>query len=337
MMNKSDIDWCDFTWNPVTGCPTGCPYCYAKKQARRFCGDVRLNITSPQIKREPGRSGLYILEQPFKSEAGKTIAFPAGFDPTFHRYRLDMPARKKKPATIFVCSMGDLFHKTIPTLWIKEVMDACMAAPQHNYMFLTKSPQRYMELDAQGLLPHSENFWYGTTITRTEDQGRLLSLPAIAHRFVSIEPIAGPIDLGRAPGGNVDWIIVGAETGQRIGKVAPQEAWLKSLADYASQSDTPILLKESAELRAVWSGELIQQFPAGLEPMKPIDIPHCRSCKYATPTPQGKRGISYACEIGMGSEESDPIRFTRQIPGRYTRSSPPWCPRRKKGRERDGE
>ena len=74
MMNKSKIDWCDFTWNPVTGCTRGCEYCYAAKQARRFCGDVRLNLTSPQIVDAGGRA--YILEQPFKSDRETTIPFP---------------------------------------------------------------------------------------------------------------------------------------------------------------------------------------------------------------------------------------------------------------------
>ncbi len=71
-MNKSAIDWCDFTWNPVTGCPKGCHYCYARRQARRFCGDVRLNLASGQITTVTTLGGrAHILEQPFKNEIGR--------------------------------------------------------------------------------------------------------------------------------------------------------------------------------------------------------------------------------------------------------------------------
>ena len=107
MMNKSAIDWCDFSWNPVTGCNFGCEYCYARRQATRFSGNTRLNMTNEQLKTET--AGLYILEQPFKNYNGAVLPFPVGFAPTFHKYRLGDPAKKKKPANIFVCSMADLF------------------------------------------------------------------------------------------------------------------------------------------------------------------------------------------------------------------------------------
>lgn len=152
MMNKSAIDWCDFSWNPVTGCNFGCEYCYAQRQATRFAGNIRMNMTSEQLKTEA--AGLYVLEQPFKNYTGAVLPFPAGFAPTFHKYRLGDPAKKKKPANIFVCSMADLFGDWIPDEWIEAVFEACKAAPQHNYLFLTKSPGRYQTLAAAGkILP----------------------------------------------------------------------------------------------------------------------------------------------------------------------------------------
>ncbi|MBP2071179.1 DUF5131 family protein [Thermoanaerobacterium butyriciformans] len=78
MMNKSKIEWCDFTWNPVTGCRHGCPYCYAAKQAKRFSGDVRINKGSSQLRKD--ENGLYILDNPFKNQVGKVIPDPVGFD-----------------------------------------------------------------------------------------------------------------------------------------------------------------------------------------------------------------------------------------------------------------
>lgn len=144
MMNKSKIDWCDFSWNPVTGCLHKCDYCYARKQARRFCGDIRLNKGTGQIKQYIGddmtSAVCYTLEKPFKNAEGETVGFPVGFAPILHEYRLTQPAQKKKPANIFVCSMADLFGEWVPESWIERVFEACEAAPWHNYLFLTKKP-----------------------------------------------------------------------------------------------------------------------------------------------------------------------------------------------------
>ena len=126
MMNKSKMEFCDFTFNPVTGCRTGCEYCYAAKQAKRFSGDVRINKGSGQLQKD--ESGLYILDAPFKNQSGKVIPCPVGFEPTLHRYRLAMPAQKKKPAKIFVCSLADLFGSWVPDSWIEGVLKACDAA-----------------------------------------------------------------------------------------------------------------------------------------------------------------------------------------------------------------
>ena len=78
MMNKSAIDWCDFSWNPVTGCNFGCEYCYARRQATRFSGNTRLNMTNEQLKTET--AGLYVLEQPFKNYNGAQLQVPSGFN-----------------------------------------------------------------------------------------------------------------------------------------------------------------------------------------------------------------------------------------------------------------
>ncbi len=257
-MNRTDIDWCDVTWNPVTGCKRDCPYCYAKKIADRF-GHGN------------GDGGEHFLGEPMMTprtltREARVDPYPYGFDPTFHRYRLDEPIRTKKSQNIFVCSMSDLFGPWVPTKWIVDVLDACLAAPQHNYLFLTKFPERYQALDRMALLPLAANFWYGTTVTHLKELNRVDQLPEAANRFVSIEPLMSPIDLdfARRP---VDWIIVGAETGNRRKKVksSPDLAWVKGLAGYAHRNGVPILLKDSAELKAIWGDRaLIQEFPRGL-------------------------------------------------------------------------
>ena len=86
-MNKSLIEWCDFTWNPVTGCQHGCLYCYAAKQANRFSGNVLINKTSEQLRKEwDERGSRWVLEKPFKNEIGKVTPFPVKFEPMFREY-----------------------------------------------------------------------------------------------------------------------------------------------------------------------------------------------------------------------------------------------------------
>ncbi len=321
MMNKTSIDWCDFTWNPVTGCRRGCPYCYARAMARRFTGDIRINLADPQIVTQDGPEGkVYTLAAPFKNGRGKTVLFPAGFEPTFHEYRLADIQKKKKPATIFVCSMADLFSPGIPDEWITRVFEACKAAPWHNYLFLTKYPARYCDLANVGKLPDRREcpgFWYGTTVTKHGDP---FFDATWYNTFLSIEPISGSMEADLGSFGSVDWIIAGAETGTREDKVAPERAWIGNIIDVAAITDTPVLLKSSAELRTVWGDDLIQEFPAALRPMSEDNsVPHCRGCLCAEKVRQGKRGWRITCKA-----------TGQHIPGRYTRTSPAWCPARKK-------
>ncbi len=257
-MNKTAIDWCDVTWNPVTGCKRDCPYCYAKNIAHRFGHGS-----------EDG--GEHFLGEPIMiprtvAQDARVDPYPYGFDPTFHRYRLGEPKKVEKRQNIFVCSMADLFGPWVPLRWIREVMDACLAAPQHNYLFLTKFPERYKSLDYVSLLPRADNFWYGTTVTHIKEIPRVDELPEAAHRFVSIEPLMSPIDLDFSQQ-TVDWIIVGAETGNRRKKAksSPDLSWLRALNGYAIRNGIPILFKDSKELKAVWGTDrkLIQQFPEG--------------------------------------------------------------------------
>ena len=326
MMNKSKIDWCDFTWNPVTGCPRGCAYCYARKQAGRFCGDIRLNKASEQITH--AGDGTYILEKPFRNNKDTVTPFPVGFAPTFHKYRLPLPEQKKKPAVVFVCSMGDLFAPIIPTRWIAEVFDACAAAPWHTYLFLTKYPQRYQQLEHLALLPHAENMWYGTTITDLDDADRILKLPPTVHRFVSIEPIHGPIDLDciapPEPWPPVEWVIVGAETGNQKSKVTPERSWIAGLAGWAHRNGVPVLQKDSDEMRAVLGKEPCQEFPKQI-PHIDIPIPHCSECEAHTAEFRNHDPIhnftkyNHTCSAGGAP---------RKIRGRDARTSPSWCPKR---------
>ena len=207
-MNKQGRDgigWCDYTWNPITGCLHGCEYCYARKIAERFGGYSKRSAIEYGNTYTAYSSNAIIckLDVPLLKDTprGEQIApFPFGFDPTFYKYRLGEPAKVKIPSKIFVCSMADLFGEWIPDEWIKEVFEACEAAPQHSYIFLTKNPERYGKLNGKNHRYDwsfvKENWWFGMTITGNGDIDKLRHLPyGHTNTFISIEPLQGNIDL----------------------------------------------------------------------------------------------------------------------------------------------
>jgi protein gp37 len=249
-MNKTKIEWCDATWNPVTGCLHGCEYCYARKIANRFEGreNIELADLCPDDRNIVASClNTHELNEPlkYKTKSGKLInaPYPFSFDPTFHRYRLGEPKKIKKSQNIFVSSMADLFGDWVPEEWIQEVFKACEAAPQHNYMFLTKNPQRYCKLANAEKLPELDNFWYGSTITKP---GESMFAGSIHwNTFLSIEPLLEPLDVGIGSFGGAKWIIIGAETGNRAEKVKPERAWIKNIVEAARLTQAAVFMKDS--------------------------------------------------------------------------------------------
>lgn len=246
-MDRTKIDWCNSTWNPVTGCLHGCEYCYARGMTRRF--GKRLPDLSDFARRN---KGLHLLDNKIDHNP-----YPYGFEPTFYAYRLNEYI-KKKGRNIFVCSMADLFGDWVPDSWIEEVFDTCDRAPQHNYLFLTKNPKRYKELEKKGILRCADNMWFGFTNTKTREYGNTFLLPENAKTFVSVEPLLEPV----RPYITVDWVIVGAETGRRRDKVIPKREWIEQIVEDCSKYDIPLFMKSS--LADIWGEPLIQEFPKGL-------------------------------------------------------------------------
>lgn len=163
-MNKSGIEWCDHTWNPITGCRHGCSYCYADKMSLRFCGNMKRNMLQTGQYRIEG--DLFVLDEPFMNEDGKPVIYPFGFEPTLHRYRYDTLDKLKQGQNVFVGAMADIFGEWVPDSWIDDILGICEKHPQHNYLFLTKNPKRYTQY---GVPYGKENMWYGTTVTNSED------------------------------------------------------------------------------------------------------------------------------------------------------------------------
>lgn len=174
-MSDTNIEWADKVWNSVTGCTKvsdGCRNCYAERMSKRLAG----------------RAG-----------------YPEdGFNVTLHPDKLDEPLRWKKPARIFVCSMGDLFHEDVPDEFIDKVWMTFIEARHHTFLVLTKRPERMMrygrKLTHAGWVGDGSNVWLGTSVedqkTADERMPLLLQTPA-AKRFVSYEPALGPVDFTR--------------------------------------------------------------------------------------------------------------------------------------------
>lgn len=258
-MEKTKIDWCDSTWNPVTGCFHECEYCYARGIANRFgldfapkLGDVGMEGACKYDSPE-GLDTMLELEKPYVKN-GRAQPYPMAFYPTFHKYRLN-DYIDKQGRNIFVCSMADLFGAWVPDSWIEEVFKACDRAPQHNYLFLTKNPARYAELINNSILGKTgNNMWLGYSYT---GKGCNQWWNPDYNIFASVEPILEPIEVPRCK-----WLIVGAETGRRKDKVIPKREWIEHLVYYCGKWKIPLFMKSS--LLDIWGEPLIQEFPKGL-------------------------------------------------------------------------
>jgi len=220
-MNKTKIEWTDYTWNPVVGCVHDCWYCYAKKIAIRFPKN-----------------------------------FPNGFKPTFHLDRLKEPLSLKKPAKIFCCSISDLFAEWTKSEWREAVLDHIEGfeynKPYLTFQLLTKQPQL---IDKN--YTFAGNTWVGVTVNNNEELWKVDEIKKVDAkvRFVSFEPLLDGIthlDLK-----DIEWVIVGKLTGSK--KIKLQEWWVESIKKLCQQQGVPIFMKNNS--KPEYKGELIQKFP----------------------------------------------------------------------------
>lgn len=258
-MEKTKIEWADSSWNPVTGCYHSCPYCYARGTANRFkgCDDAPDGVAPGRIVHLKER-----LKVTDRNGNARNAAYPYGFTPTLHEYRLNDPATKGFGKTIFVCSMSDLFGEWVPEEWIIKVFDACKAAPGHRYLFLTKNPERYWDLAKKGLLPKGDEYWYGSTVT---DPYTEAFWAEEYNTFISMEPILEPMgnadtdENGKIPADYIDWIILGAETGNRKDKVVPERSWIEDIVQEFKDRGKPVFMKDS--MIPIWGEEILTELP----------------------------------------------------------------------------
>ncbi len=274
-MNRSKIEWCDHTWNPITGCRHSCRYCYARRMTVRFAGDVRLNKMAKKdygmVPAADGGENLYVLDAPMLNETENALVYPFEFEPTLHRYRMGIPGKLKMGNNIFVGAMSDIFGKWVPDDWIRDIFDVCRKYPIHNYLFLTKNPDRYIELFLKEQLPESRNMWYGVTVTDSRQahtaEATMQDLPGIAHAFLSIEPLLEDISDDESMkiviGNFTDWVIIGAETGNGKNRVIPQKEWVGNIVKLCDEMGVPVFMKNSL-VPIVGESNMRRDFPEGL-------------------------------------------------------------------------
>lgn len=212
----SKIEWTEKTWNPVTGCTKiseACENCYAEVMAKRL-------------------SGMPASKEKYRN----------GFKLTIHPEALEEPYKWKKPSMVFVCSMGDLFHKDVPTSFIDSVIKVIEDNPQHTFQLLTKRAKRMFQFFYESGREIPKNCWLGVTCESGKHKGRIdyLRLLEAPVRFVSCEPLLGnmnDIDLD-----GIDWVITGGESGVNARRTPAD--WFRGLRDACRRWNTPFFFKQ---------------------------------------------------------------------------------------------
>ena len=206
------IEWTDRTWNPITGCTKqsdGCINCYAEIMARRL-------------------------------KAMGQEKYSNGFLLTTHDDELDEPYKWKGSHNVFVCSMADLFHKDVPFEFIDKVLNVIKNTPQHRYQILTKRAERMEEYFKNRIVP--DNAWLGVTIENEKVKKRIEHLSNIKAKihFLSCEPLLE--DLGTLDLSNIQWIIVGGESGPKARPM--KEEWVLKILKQARLLQIPFFFKQ---------------------------------------------------------------------------------------------
>jgi protein gp37 len=226
MAHKTSIEWTESTWNPLTGCTKispGCKHCYAERMALRL-------------------------------EAMGQANYVNGFQLTLHEEALELPLRWKKPQTIFVNSMSDMFHAKVPSEFILQAFDVMRRAHWHRFQVLTKRADRLANLSME--LPWADNIWMGVSVESEEYAYRIdhLRETGASIKFLSLEPLLGPLDNLELDG--IDWVIAGGESGPGARLMDPE--WVISIRNQCVEAEVPFFFKQ-------WGGVWKKKFGRTLE------------------------------------------------------------------------
>lgn len=224
-MNKTKIEWADYTWNPITGCSkisAGCQNCYAHAIANRF------------------NDGDFTVK--------------------FHPERLNEPKKIKKSSRVFICSMSDFFHDEVKAEWQEQILKVVKDCPQHTFYILTKRPYNMASCVGVDDIP---NLWLGVSVeNQATANDRILDLMNQTHffkrSFISIEPMLEAIDLPECAK-DLKWIICGAETG--AGKRPFHQVWGHCIQGFARRNNIPFFFKKNEEGELYLAGDIYREFP----------------------------------------------------------------------------
>jgi protein gp37 len=211
-MAQSSIEWTEMTWNPTTGCDkisAGCKYCYAEVMTRRL---MAMGIDK----------------------------YKDGFKVRTHEDSLMTPFEWKKPKVVFVNSMSDLFHPSVPIAFIKKVFHVMNETPQHTYQVLTKRAERLFEIHEQ--LNWTSNIWMGVSVEDERVTHRIdfLRQTNAKIKFLSCEPLIGPLmNLNLS---EIDWVIVGGESGRKARPM--QEWWVWDIKQQCQEQEVLFFFKQ---------------------------------------------------------------------------------------------
>jgi protein gp37 len=209
---NSSIEWTEATWNPTTGCTKispGCTHCYAERMA------IRLRAMGQKRYRD-------------------------GFKLTLQDDVVELPLKWKRPRLIFVNSMSDLFHRDVPEQFIARCFDVMRQASHHTFQVLTKRPERAAEMASR--LCWGRNIWLGTSIESEKylERARVLQRVPAATRFLSLEPLLGPLlDI---PLEGIHWVIAGGESGPDARPMDP--TWARDIRDQCLEAGVPFFFKQ---------------------------------------------------------------------------------------------
>jgi len=245
---NSSIEWTEATWNPVTGCTKvspGCKHCYAERMALRLKAMGQANYAN-------------------------------GFELTLHDHALKIPLQWRKPRTIFVNSMSDLFHEGVPRDFIRRVFDVMRQAYWHRFQVLTKRAERLAQLNPEIEWP--ANVWMGVSIETDPYCSRADFLRATSAKvkFLSLEPLLGPLPSLRLS--DIDWVIVGGESGP--GARPMDEQWVLAIRDRCRESQVPFFFKQWGGVNKKAAGRLLggrtydemPTVPSPPEPWRGFDV-----------------------------------------------------------------
>ncbi|MCK9210694.1 MAG: phage Gp37/Gp68 family protein [Ignavibacteriaceae bacterium] len=225
-MKYSKIEWTESTWNPITGCTKispGCKFCYAERMAKRLKA-----MGSPN--------------------------YENGFKLTLQDHVVELPLTWKKPQTIFVNSMSDLFHKNVPFAFIQRIFEVMNKAYWHKFQVLTKRSDILLKYNSK--LNWTENIWMGVSMENDDYTYRIdhLRNTEAKTKFLSVEPLIGSIN--KLDLTNIDWVIVGGESGP--GARPLKEEWVIDIKDKCIEQNVPFFFKQWGGVHKKKAGRLLQ-------------------------------------------------------------------------------